>query len=241
VSERSELYARLPLLEPDRWWLEQTVNAPNCRVLELGAGTGRLARAFVDLGCEVTAVEADEDMLASLTEQLGDEVQVLAADVTDLPDEVGDGYGLVALPSSLLNEISDAEARRRLMVNAAARCHPEGRVAMQLLGPWWLVGLPGRSTGRLHPADGSAAIDVTIETMGFDPWTGQREARLTYRFGDGTVLHDALVASAVTPAEIGLLLRAAGLELVGKWGAIPPDSPRTHDPVWHLAARPAAA
>lgn len=241
MSGRSRLYARLPLLEPDQWWLEQAAAAPNDRILELGSGTGRLTRAFVDLGCEVTAVERDTDMLDGLREHLGDEVKVVAADVIDLPDEVGTGYGLVALPSSLLNEVGDAEARRRLLRNAAARCHPQGRIAMQLLGPWWLVGLPGRSTGRLHPADGSAAIDVTIETVGFDAWASRRQARLTYRFADGTILHDDLEASAVTPAELTLLFEDAELELLGKWGAIPPESPQTHDPVWHLAARPAEA
>jgi SAM-dependent methyltransferase len=50
-----------------RWALEQ---APGSRVLDLGAGTGKLTATLVELGAEVTAVEPDAAMLAELRRAL---------------------------------------------------------------------------------------------------------------------------------------------------------------------------
>jgi predicted RNA methylase len=44
--------------------------APGPRVLDLGAGTGKLTATLVELGAEVTAVEPDPAMLAELRRAL---------------------------------------------------------------------------------------------------------------------------------------------------------------------------
>ena len=49
-----------------RWALEPVSTHNPLRVLDLGAGTGKLTAALVGLGAEVTAVEPDPDMLAEL-------------------------------------------------------------------------------------------------------------------------------------------------------------------------------
>src|SRR4051812_10880257 len=50
-----------------RWALER---APGRRVLELGAGTGKLTATLVALGADVTAVEPDPAMLTQLRRAL---------------------------------------------------------------------------------------------------------------------------------------------------------------------------
>ncbi len=67
-----------------RWALEP---APGSRVLDLGAGTGKLATTLVAAGVNVTAVEPDPAMLTQLRRALPD-VQALpgSAEAIPLPD-----------------------------------------------------------------------------------------------------------------------------------------------------------
>lgn len=67
-----------------RWALDA---APGLRVLDLGAGTGKLAATLVALGADVTAVEPDPAMLAELRHTLPD-VRALrgSAEAIPLPD-----------------------------------------------------------------------------------------------------------------------------------------------------------
>lgn len=236
AAERAELYRRLPLLEGDRWWLDLARVSPDGRVLELGAGTGRLTSAFVEAGLEVTAVERDPGMLESLRERVGRSATVVARDAADLPDL--EPFGLVALPTSLLNEQPDAASRHAVLRAAADRCRTDGRLALHLLGPWWLVRIPLRSTGRLHPADGSPAVDVAVIGEDFEPWTGRRRATLSYRFADGTTLRDRLDAAVVTGGELELACAAAGLEIEDRFGATPPDGGPDEGAAWHVVCRP---
>ncbi len=236
MTDRAELYARLPLLESDGWWVELARAAPLGRVLELGAGTGRLTRALLGAGLEVEAVEQDPAMLSALRALDHPRLQVVEADAAELGE--GPAAGLVALPAALLNELPDAAARRRVLAAAARRCHPQGQLALHLLGPWWLVRLPTRSTGRLHPADGGPSVDVTVSGAELDAWGARSRATLSYCFADGTVLRDQLDAAVISPTELCGVLDAAGLEVVERYGSVPPARPCIDDVAWHVLARP---
>ena len=208
-------------------------------MLELGAGVGRLTAALTSPAAQVTAVERDPGMIAALRARQGDDladVEIVDADVTALPD-LG-VFGLVLLPTSLLNELPDARARRAVLREAAVRCRSDGCVVLHVLGPWWLVRLPDRSSGLLHPADRGAPVEVTIEAGELEAFRSRRHARLRYRFPDGEELDDDLDAAIVTPEELTDALRAAGLELIGRYGAVPPRPMTAEDPAWHLVARP---
>jgi SAM-dependent methyltransferase len=236
VSDRAELYRRLPLLDTDRRWLELAAEAPDGRILELGAGTGRLTSGFLAAGYEVTAVDHDAAMLSSLRARVGHQVEAVQADVAALPH--GPPVGLVVMPASLLNELPDEQARAATIAGAARRCRPDGLVVMQVLSPWWLVRLAPCSSGRLHPADGGPAVDVVIEAGAFDAWTARRQATLSYTFHDGTVVRDELDAAVITPTELLGALTDAGLELVGQCDATSSDVPGLDAADWWLVARP---
>ena len=64
-----------------QWALEA---APGCRVLDLGAGTGKLTGTLLGVGAEVTAVEPDPAMLGELRCALPD-VRALAGSAEDIP------------------------------------------------------------------------------------------------------------------------------------------------------------
>ncbi|MEX1177509.1 MAG: methyltransferase domain-containing protein [Nitriliruptor sp.] len=238
-AERVALYRRLPLVESDRWWADLARRSPDGRVLELGAGAGRLTTAFLDAGAEVTAVERDPGMLSALRDRVGGRARLLGCDAAELPPL--EPFGLVALPTSLLNELPDAAARHAVLAGAAAACRPDGRIALHLLGPWWLADLPAHVTGRLQPGDGTAPIEVTVTAGPFDAWSGRRRAELTYRFPDGRRLRDHLDAAAVTGTELELTLAAVGCEIEDRFGPAPPDTgPRQDDAAWHVVCRPRA-
>lgn len=234
MSDRAALYERLPPLDTDRWWAVLAAASPGGRVLELGAGTGRLTEMLLDAGAQVTAIERDTAMVEALHRRLHDRARIVHADVTDVG--AGPQVGLVVLPTALLNELPDAGARRAVLSAAAARCRPDGVVALHVLAPWWLVRLDGRVTGELTPADGGPTIEVSVDPGTFDVMTGRRRARLVYRFPDGAVLGDDVDAAVVGPDELTGALRAAGLREHRRFGARPPDPPGPDDVAWHVVA-----
>jgi SAM-dependent methyltransferase len=238
---RAELYARLPVLESDRWWLDRAREAPGERVLELGAGAGRLTCAMAATGVHVTAIERDPVMAAKLRDRVARSdanVEVVEADAAARRPALAGGFGLVVLASSLINEVGDAQVRRDLLAAARRACRSDGQVALQVLGPWWLTGMPEHSTGELTPMGGGPPVTVDIERAGCAAASGRRQARLTYRFPEGDALVDDLDAAVITATELDRLLADAALEPTGRWGGRPPDPARESDPVWHVLARP---
>jgi SAM-dependent methyltransferase len=67
-----------------RWALEPVGTREPLRVLDLGAGTGKLTEALVGLGAEVTAVEPDPDMLAELQRE-HESVRSMPGSAEDIP------------------------------------------------------------------------------------------------------------------------------------------------------------
>lgn len=236
LSPRARLYDRLPVTEDVDWWCDLAAAAPDGRVLELGAGTGRLT---VDLAAHATvvAVDHDETALRRLRSRVGSQapVRTVVRDVTTLA--LGERFGLVALPVSLLNEIPTLDGRRALIRVAAAHCHPGGRVAFALLNPLWLLA-GGESRGVIEGRHGDR-VELEASHAAVDMWTQRARARLSYRFPDGERLVDELDAAAVFPVELELLLEQAGLRVDGVFGAVPGgEPPAADDGAWHVLARP---
>lgn len=235
LSPRARLYDRLPVTEDVAWWCEMAAAAPGGRVLELGAGTGRLT---VELARHATIVAVDHDASALRRLQARTApaaVRTVVRDVTEL--ELGERFGLVALPVSLLNEIPTLPARRRLIRVAADHCRADGRVAFALLNPLWLL-RGGQSQGVIEGQDG-ARVDVQAAHTTVDMWDQRARAHLSYRFADGERIDDRLDAAAVFPIELELLLAEAGLRVAEVSGAVPgAGPPEADDGAWHVVAEP---
>ena len=70
-----------------RWALEPVWSRQPVRVVDLGAGTGKLTATLVRLGADVTAVEPDQNMLAELRRELASVRSVPgSAEAIPLPD-----------------------------------------------------------------------------------------------------------------------------------------------------------
>jgi SAM-dependent methyltransferase len=88
-----------------RWALER---APGARVLDLGAGTGKLTATLVSLGAEVIAVEPDPSMLAELRRALPT-VRALPGSAEAIP-----------LPSASVDAVLAGNAMHWFEMNVAA-------------------------------------------------------------------------------------------------------------------------
>ena len=138
-------------------------------VLELAAGSGRVAIALAEAGFEVTAVDIDPAMLARLDRKLSDaatanpelsaRVHKVERDLIGLELPAGPGFGLaiIALNSILL---LDSHARQAAAVQALARYLAPGGVAV--VDVW------------LPAADELARYDgrLSLEYVRTDPETG---------------------------------------------------------------------
>lgn len=235
LSPRARLYDRLPVTEDVAWWCRLAEAAPDGRVLELGAGTGRLTTELAR-HARVVAVDHDASALGRLRARVApSQVRAVHADVTELA--LGERFGLVALPVSLLNEIPRLEDRRQVIRTAAAHCRPDGRVAFALLNPLWLL-TGGESQGVIEGRGGDR-VQLEAGHRTVDMWAQRARARLTYRFADGERIDDELDAAAVFPVELELLLAEAGLQVAEVFGAVPGGGPpEADDGAWHVVAEP---
>ncbi len=81
-----------------RWALEPVWSRQPLRVVDLGAGTGKLTAALVRLGAEVTAVEPDQQMLAELRREMPG-VRSLPGHAEDIPLPDGSVDAILAAQS----------------------------------------------------------------------------------------------------------------------------------------------
>lgn len=242
MSDVVELYERLPTGDPSGWWRTLAADAPGGNVLYGGCGTGRVALPLAAATERLVAVESDPEMVAAFRTRLdadpglGPRVELVESPFHEI--DLEERFGLVVLPSNLINGITDP-ARRTAAVRAAARhCRADGRVILQVLNPFWLAALDREVVGDLDPADGSS-VHVIVAPRGFDAWEQRAQATITYRFPDGRELIDELDAIALFPRELRALAYQGGLDLLGSWGDRPGVDPLgTAGGSWHLVTMP---
>ena len=100
-------------------------------VLDVGAGTGRVALDLARAGHAVTALDRDADLLAALRERAAAEglvVETVRADATDF-DLAGREYALIALPMQTIQLLGE---RTGFFAGARRALAPGGLVALAL-------------------------------------------------------------------------------------------------------------
>jgi SAM-dependent methyltransferase len=114
VAHRRQLAAALRLARPIR----------GERVLDAGAGGGLLTRQLVELGCEVTAVDASPAMVEQLR-RLTPDVRLAKLEDADL----GDGVFDQVLAIGVLNFVTDPDGALRRLCRAVK---PGGTLVLQV-------------------------------------------------------------------------------------------------------------
>ena len=107
-------------------------------VLELGAGTGRLAIPLAQRGLDVDALDASEAMLERLRAKPGaDRVRrVIAADMGDVAQHVERAsYGLVFVAANTLFLLDTSDAQARCIAGAARALRAGGCLVVEVFVP----------------------------------------------------------------------------------------------------------
>jgi SAM-dependent methyltransferase len=181
-------------------------------VLDVGAGTGRVALQLAEAGHQVTALDLDPGLLASLRERAAHanvEIATLTADANDftLPHRVG----LVAVPMQTIQLLPD---RAGFFAAAKRAVVPGGRVAVAIatdLEPY--DGAPPLPTPDVGQADGWTYLSQPIAIRVHDDHVVIE--RIRQRIGpDGEreTFDDVIRLQIVTPGGLADEAAEHGLE-----------------------------
>jgi len=122
-------------------------------VLELGAGTGRVARALAESGHDVIAVEREGALAEELrerAERAGLPLSVLRADLRELqPEQLSAPPRLLIGPMHVLQEL-DRPGRAEVLAAALRLCRPGAVLAFALVDESYLSA-PGGADAPLLP------------------------------------------------------------------------------------------
>ena len=192
-------------------WIELAKDAPE-GVLDVGAGTGRVALRLAQAGYTVTALDIDSELLAALDQRAaakGVEITTLAADANDF--ELRHPVGLIAVPMQTIQLLPErdgffASARRALV--------PGGRVAIAIateLDPY--DGSPPLPVPDFGESEGSTYISQPIAIRVYEDYVEiERIRQIVGPQGERTSAGDRIRLSVVTPGELAEEAAAHGLE-----------------------------
>lgn len=196
------------------------------QVLELGAGTGRVALDLARAGFEVTAVERERKLVRELERRARAEglaVEPVLADCRDLA--LGGRFGLVAAPMQLAQLLGGPDGRAAMLRSAAAHLEPGGAVAVALLAD------PGPSLDAGRPPlpdvlerDGWVYSSMPLEVRGVDRALEVRRLRQLVA-PSGGLGEEVDITRLDTIDALGLEseARAAGLRPAGRREIPPTD------------------
>lgn len=180
-------------------------------VLDIGAGTGRIALDLAAQGLEVVALDTDPVLLAALEERAAAArliVTTVCADARDF--DLGDRrFGLIAVPMQTLQLLGGADGRAAFLRAAARHLLPGGAVAAALADA--LDAFDGASDGLPDPdvatVDGLTYSSLPLAVVD----EGDHAAIHRLRQVNGLEEHDVIRLARVSAAEVAEEAEAVGL------------------------------
>jgi hypothetical protein len=171
--------------------------------LEFAIGTGRIALPLAQRGLPVSGIELSPDMVAQLRKKPGGaEIPVAMGDMATT--RVDGSFTLVYLVWNTIMNLTTQEAQVACFANAAAHLEPGGCFVVE-------VGIP--SGGRLQ------VFDLSDEHVGVDEWEPSTQRFWSHHFNlrDGVWTRNSVPFRAVSPGELDLMARLAGMQLRERW------------------------
>ncbi|UXA07506.1 class I SAM-dependent methyltransferase [Mycobacterium sp. SMC-2] len=192
-----ELYRRMPPTgEPEQI---DALLQPRSSVLELGAGTGRIADPLAAMGHRVTAVDDSERMLAEVR---------LARTVCARIEEVrlAERFDAVLLITNLIHYRGD-HLRRSVLATVAHHLKPTGKAVVQWKPPAFWAARPSGWTERKSLGDVAARVTINSNR---DRLVDGEYALIA----DESELRQCIHLEVLTVAELRREFDRAGLRLV---------------------------
>lgn len=157
-------------------------------VVELGAGTGRLALRFADAGFRVHGVEPAAPMRALLLKKADaagalDRGTLTVEDATAATFSPPEAPAVVMFPFNGLLHLHSRDEMLASFGHVRELLRPDGRFALDCTGPYWdamLFGPTswGRADERVHPSTGAKVL--TCDRSCYDPATRQMRIDIRY-------------------------------------------------------------
>ena len=188
------------------------LSSPPARVLELGAGTGRVAVPLANAGHDVTAVDVSDRMLAGLSQKRP--MRTVRADMTRL-DLDGEQFDLVLCVCTSLSYLTSADLQRAALGAMRRHLAADGVAVIHTTSPSALV----RQWGSGPSVVPSLVTDETTILMAAKVRTDLQELRISHmRQRGGVWSTHTLHERYVWPSELALMAELEGLRIRNLWG-----------------------
>ena len=187
-------------------------------VLEVGAGTGRVALRLALAGHAVTALDHDPlllSVLAARAAEAGLQVETVTADAARF-DLAGRDFALIAVPMQTI-QLLDGPARAGFFACARRALAPGGLVALALAERPEAFEAPGElPLPDLGERDGWRFVSQPLAIrIGEASWRIERARQLIAPDGTRTNEADVVELAALTPEDLAREGAAAGLRPAG--------------------------
>jgi SAM-dependent methyltransferase len=171
--------------------------------LELGIGTGRIALPLAQRGVRVHGIDLSPDMVAQLrTKPGGEAIPVAIGDFATT--KLGETFSLAYLVFNTINNLTTQDAQVACFENAAGHLEPGGCFVIE-------VGAPSAEPLRV--------FDLSEEHVGVDEYEAATQRLVSHHFTlvDGRWERLSVPFRSVSPAELDLMARIAGMRLRERW------------------------
>jgi SAM-dependent methyltransferase len=186
-------------------------------VLDVGAGTGRVALDLGHAGHCVTALDLDSSLLGALRERaVGLEVETVCADARSFDLPIHD-FTLCLVPMQTLQLLSDATARMAFLQCALAHLRPGGLLACAIvteLDPFDIAdGSPGPSPETAHVGEALYFSQATSVRMLSRSIVIERSRRIVCTHARESDWHPSVEESSAIERNVIELARISAPEL----------------------------
>jgi SAM-dependent methyltransferase len=193
--------------------------------LELAVGTGRIAVPLARRGVPVHGIDLSPDMVAKLREKPGSEsIGVTIGDFATT--RVDRTFALVYLVFNTIGNLTTQEAQVACFENVAAHLEPGGCFVIEL---------------RIHGGAPLEVFDLGESHVGVNEYDAATQRLVSHHFTlvDGGWVRNSVPFRSVSPEELDLMARLAGMRLRERWAgwAREPFTAEStkHVSVWELA------